>query len=44
MAKHVHGSMDTTAQENTFQGFIRWSIRVACVSIAALIFMALFNS
>lgn len=44
MAKHVHGKMDITAQEAAFQGFIRWSIRVGCVAIAALIFMALFNS
>jgi hypothetical protein len=45
MAKaHKHGSMDTSAQEAAFDGFIRWSIRVGCFSIGCLIFMAIFNS
>ena len=44
MAEHKHGSMDTTVHEKTFDGFVRWSIRVATVSIAVLIFLAIFNS
>jgi hypothetical protein len=36
--------MDTHAQEETFDGFIRWVIRISVLSIAALIFMAVFNS
>ncbi len=31
-------------QEKTFDGFIRWSVRVAAVSIGILIFLAIFNS
>ena len=44
MSKHVHGKMDITAQEKTFEGFIKGIIWVASLSIAALIFMAVFNS
>ncbi|TXH95072.1 MAG: aa3-type cytochrome c oxidase subunit IV [Pseudorhodobacter sp.] len=44
MAEHKHGSMDIRAQEKTFAGFIRLSIWVAGLSIAALIFMALVNA
>ena len=44
MAKHVHGEMDITSQENAFDGFIRWIVRVASLSIAVLIFLAIFNS
>ena len=42
--EHVHGTMDVTAHEKTFNGFIRlatWSV----VSIAAiLVFLALANA
>ena len=44
MAEHKHGSMDITTQEKTFEGFVKWSIRVAAVSIGILIFLAIFNS
>lgn len=44
MAKHTHGEMNIASQEQTFEGFIRWSIRVSVLSIAVLIFLALFNS
>lgn len=44
MAELNRGKMDISAQQETFQGFIRWSIRISVVSIAALIFMAVFNS
>ena len=44
MAKHVHGEMDVTNQQAVFDGFIRWSIGVASLSIAFLIFLAIFNS
>ncbi|WP_439522129.1 aa3-type cytochrome c oxidase subunit IV [Marivita sp.] len=44
MAEHKHGTMDTTAQEKTFEGFVRWCVRVAVFSIAVLIFLAIFNS
>lgn len=41
---HKHGEMDTTVQEETFNGFVTWSMRVAIVSILALIFLAIFNT
>ena len=44
MAEHEHGKMDITEQEKTFGQFIDWSIRVTVISIAALIFLAIFNS
>jgi hypothetical protein len=45
MAKaHKHGSMDTSAQEAAFDGFIRWSIRITVVSIAVLTYLAIFRT
>lgn len=44
MAEYKPGSMDITEQEKTFEGFVRWSIRVATASILILIFLAIFNS
>lgn len=44
MAKHEHGKMDISEQEKTFEGFIKWSVWVAVVSIGILIFLALANS
>lgn len=44
MAKHEHGSMDTTTQEKTFAGFLKLSAWVAGISIAVLIFLALVNA
>lgn len=44
MSDHKHGSMNTDVQEKTFAGFIKASMWVAGLSIAALIFMALVNS
>lgn len=44
MAEHEHGSMNTTAQEKTFAGFIKASTWVVGLSIATLIFLAIFNS
>lgn len=44
MAKHQHGSMNTTEQEKTFAGFMRAAVWVAGVSIGILIFLALVNS
>ncbi len=38
MADHQHGSMDTTVQENTYNGFMAFVSRF-CV---AMIFLALF--
>ncbi|MGB0497191.1 MAG: aa3-type cytochrome c oxidase subunit IV [Rubricella sp.] len=44
MADHEHGSMDISTQEKTFDGFIRWCIRVVVICIAVLLFLAIFNS
>ncbi len=44
MAEHEHGTMDITEQEKTFEGFIKWTIRVVIASLAILIFLAVFNS
>lgn len=44
MAEHKQGSMDISDQEKTFDGFVRWSVRVAVFSIGVLIFLAIFNS
>jgi hypothetical protein len=44
MAEHKHGSMDITEHEKTFDGFVKWSVRVGAVSIGILVFLAIFNS
>ncbi len=44
MAEHKHGSMDTTEQEKTFDGFMRFSIWTVVVIIVALILLALINA
>ncbi len=44
MAEHKHGEMDVTAQEKTFEGFIRYTIWGTVVSIGILLFLAIFNS
>lgn len=41
---YKHGEMDTTSQEKTFDGFLKWTTRGAIAAICALIFMALVNS
>lgn len=44
MADHIHGEMDTTTQEETFAGFVRWMTRGAVAAIAVLVFLSVFNS
>jgi CHASE3 domain sensor protein len=44
MAEHKHGSMDITAQQKTFDGFISFTIRTVIVILCLVIFMAVFNS
>ncbi|MCA0996187.1 MULTISPECIES: aa3-type cytochrome c oxidase subunit IV [Roseobacteraceae] len=44
MADYKPGSMDITAQEKTFHGFIKFTIRMVYVIIAVLLFLAIFNS
>lgn len=40
---YKHGSMDTSTQEKTFDGFIRMVTRTAILCIVVLIFIALVN-
>jgi hypothetical protein len=41
---YEHGTMDVADKEVTFDGFLRWAVRVIVASIAVLIFLAIFNS
>ena len=43
MAEHKHGTMDTSVQEKTFEGFVNFTIKTVLVIIGILIFMALVN-
>lgn len=44
MADHKHGSMNTSAQEKTFNGFVRFATWGFAIAIGILIFMALTNA
>ncbi|APZ52832.1 aa3-type cytochrome c oxidase subunit IV [Salipiger abyssi] len=44
MAEHKHGTMDITAQEKTFNGFVKFTIRTVGVIIFILLFLAVFNT
>lgn len=39
---YKRGEMDISDQEKTFDGFIRWSINIALISIAIVVFLAIF--
>jgi len=41
MAEHEHGSMDTTEQERTFAGFMRWTVWALVIIFLVLGYMAL---
>lgn len=41
MAEHEHGSMDTTSQEKTFEGFVKFTTYSVIGIIVFLIFLAL---
>lgn len=42
MSEYKHGSMDITAQEKTFEGFIRFATRAVIVVFVILILLAVF--
>ncbi|WP_227267616.1 aa3-type cytochrome c oxidase subunit IV [Roseobacter weihaiensis] len=42
MAEHKHGDMDVKAQEKTFDGFMRWTMRTVIAIIVLIILMAIF--
>lgn len=44
MADHKHGEMDIHVQEQTFEGFVKLTVRASILIIAVLIFMALVNA
>ena len=44
MADHDHGSMDTTEQEKTFNGFIKISTWVIVISALILVFLAIVGT
>ncbi|MEM5476361.1 aa3-type cytochrome c oxidase subunit IV [Pacificibacter sp. AS14] len=44
MSEHKHGEMDISVQEQSFEGFIKWSTRVAVFSILVLVFLAIFRT
>ncbi len=41
---HEHGTMDISAQEKTFAGFMKFWVWLFGGAIGILIFLALFNS
>lgn len=43
MSDHKHGEMDTSVQEKTFEGFMKYVTWGAIVSIGLLVFIALVN-
>ncbi len=44
MAEHKHGTMDITAQEQTFHGFIKFVIRTLYVIFAILVILMIFGA
>lgn len=42
MAEHEHGTMNSEAQEKTFDGFVKFVSRASIVIIGILLFLALF--
>lgn len=43
MAEHEPGSMDITEQEQTFESFVRWTIRAVFAILIGLILLAIIN-
>ncbi|KGJ01817.1 cytochrome C oxidase subunit IV [Paracoccus sphaerophysae] len=44
MAHHEHGTMDSSAQQRTFEGFVRFMTWSAVLTILVLVFLALTNA
>lgn len=42
MAEHEHGTMDTKSQQKTFDGFMSFVAKCVMVTVAILVFMAIF--
>ncbi|GGG68315.1 hypothetical protein GCM10011415_14390 [Salipiger pallidus] len=43
MAEHKQGSMDITAQEKTFEGFIKFTVRTVVVILVLVVLLAIWN-
>lgn len=43
MAEHKHGEMDITVQEQTFNGFVSFTIKSVIAIIVAVILLAFIN-
>ena len=41
--KHVHGEMDISVQEKTFEGFMSMVTKAAVLSLLVLVFIGLVN-
>ncbi|MFY0692898.1 MAG: aa3-type cytochrome c oxidase subunit IV [Paracoccaceae bacterium] len=44
MAEHEHGKMDISAQEETFEGFVKFTTYTVVGIIVFLIFLAMVNA
>ena len=44
MAEHKHGEMDITVQEETFAGFVSFTIKTVCVILVAVIILSLVGA
>ncbi len=44
MADHKQGSMDITAQEKTFNGFVTFVMRTCYVLLALAVFLMIFRT
>ncbi|WP_238368732.1 aa3-type cytochrome c oxidase subunit IV [Mesobacterium pallidum] len=44
MAEHKHGEMDTSVQEATFDGFVKFTIRTVIAILVAVIVLALLGA
>ncbi|WP_037255665.1 aa3-type cytochrome c oxidase subunit IV [Roseobacter sp. SK209-2-6] len=42
MAEHKHGTMDTSVQEQTYEGFIKFSTRFCIFLVFVALFLAVF--
>lgn len=44
MAEHKHGTMNIAAQEKTFDGFVKFTIRGTVVILVLLVLLTLANA
>ena len=39
---YKHGEMNIEDQQKTFDGFVRWAVRIGAVCIAVILFLAIY--